>query len=149
MKRTILKIMGALVALVAVFGFSLPAFAQTTNTCPYYLSSGNGTSVCNGALSTNPNGLITTIINVLFAVVGLIFFIMIVIAGIQWVTSGGEEEGKKSAQGRLINAVIGIAIVAAAYLIVELVSSLLGIGSIFNSKIVSCSGGTCTLAPAS
>ena len=147
MKRTILKIMGVLIALVAVFGFSLPAFAQ--NTCPYYLSTGNGTSVCNSTLATNPNSLISTIINVLFAVVGLIFFIMIVIAGIQWVTTGGEEEGKKAAQGRLINAVIGIAIVAAAYLIVELVSSLLGIGSIFNSKIVTCSGGTCTLAPSS
>lgn len=147
MKRTILKIMGVLVTLLAVFGFSLPVFAQSK--CPYYLGSTTGTAICTGPLSTNPNGIITTIINVLFAVVGLIFFIMIVIAGIQWVTTGGEEEGKKAAQGRLINAVIGIAIVAAAYLIVELVSSLLGIGSIFNSKIVSCSGGTCTLAPAS
>ncbi len=147
MKHTILKIMGVLVTLVSVFGFSLPAFAA--NNCPYYLTSGSGNTVCNSNLATNPNSLITTVINVLFAVVGLIFFIMIVIAGIQWVTSGGEEEGKKAAQGRLINAVIGIAIVAAAYLVVELVSSLLGIGSIFNSKIVTCSGGTCTLAPSS
>ena len=158
MKHTILKIMGVLVTLVAVFGFSLPAFAASlhpgTTQCPYYLSGSNSSTgaangLCGSNISTSPNELISTIINIMFAVVGLIFFVMIVIAGIQWVTSGGEEEGKKAAQGRLINAVIGIAIVAAAYLVVELVSNLLGISSIFNSKIVNCTAGqtgTCNLS---
>ena len=108
--------------------------------------------VCN--FSLNPpiptncstiNSTISTIVNVLFAVAGLLFFVMIVIAGIEWVVSGGDEERKRNAQNRLIHAIVGIAIVAGSFLIFELILNLFGVGgSIFSSPIVKTTG-TCQL----
>jgi hypothetical protein len=123
--RIINKISAFILAVGAVVLFTVPTFAQG------YIPS----AVSNSSLSTNPNGIITTIINFIFIIVGLIFFIMLVIAGVQWVTAGGAEDKKEEAQKRIINAIIGVAIVAGSYLVVEIVSSLLGLGGIFNQNL--------------
>ncbi len=92
-------------------------------------------SLLGSTLSTNPNLLINNIIKFGFIVIGLIFFVVIIIGGIEWMLSGGDDKKKEGAQGRLVNAVIGIAIVAGSYLIVEIVSSLFGVGSIFSKNL--------------
>ncbi len=131
------KSLGLISSLGILSFLAVPAFAQG------YIPS----SITGASISSNPNQLITTVINFLFIIVGLVFFIMIVIAGIQWITSGDAEDKKSAAQKRLVNAVIGIVIVVASYLIVEVVSGLLGVGGLFNQSPFqgSCSGGTCTL----
>ena len=92
-------------------------------------------SLIESTFSTNPNSLINNIIKFGFIVIGLIFFIVIVIGGIEWMISGGDEKKKEGAQGRLINAIIGITIVAGSYLIVEIISSLFGVSSIFSKNL--------------
>jgi len=133
--RIVNRITAFILAVGAVALFAVPAFAQS------YIPS----AVSGSNLSTNPNGIITTIINFIFIIVGLIFFIMLVIAGVQWVTAGGAEDKKEEAQKRIINAIIGVAIVAGSYLVVEIVSSLLGIGGIFNQNLFQskCSSTSC------
>jgi hypothetical protein len=89
----------------------------------------------NSRLSTNPNSIISTGINFTYIIIGLIFFIMIVISGVEWLISGGDEKKTEGAKSRIINALIGVVIVAGAYLIIEVVGSLLGINSIFSKSI--------------
>lgn len=59
--------------------------------------------------------IITWIIGIIF----VIFAVLLVVAGFQLVTSGGNQSAQKNAKDKLINALIGIIIVLAAWLIVD------------------------------
>ncbi len=91
--------------------------------------------VLHSTLSTNPNGVINTLFRFGFIVIGLIFFLIIIIAGIEWMVGSGDEKKRDSAKSRLSNAFIGIVIVAGSFLIVEIVGSLFGISSIFSKNL--------------
>lgn len=129
MRKFIISILGIISSLS--FLSIAPIFAQG------YIPS----QIQTASVASNPNAIIGTIINVIFIIVGLIFFVMLVIAGIQWVTSGAAEDKKAEAQKRLINAIIGVAIVAAAYLVVEIVAGLLGVNFTSQKIFSSCSAG--------
>jgi len=84
--------------------------------------SGNGnTAPCDSSASTSVSHLIKVAVNILSAVVGIIAVIMIIVAGLRYVTSGGKEEGVKGAKNTILYAVIGLVIVALAQLIVHFV----------------------------
>jgi TRAP-type C4-dicarboxylate transport system permease small subunit len=57
------------------------------------------------------------IINTLLGVLGIVFFVLILIGGFQWMTSGGDESKIKAAKQRMGSAVIGLAIVLTSYAI--------------------------------
>lgn len=66
------------------------------------------------------NYLDTTIgkaVAVIMGFVGIIFFVMILVSGFQWLTAGGNEEKAKHAKDRVISATVGFLIVISAYLI--------------------------------
>ncbi len=84
------------------------------------------------------NSTITTVITLLFSLAGLLFFIMIVVSGIKIITAGGDTEKISSAKKGIINAIIGLVIVIGAFLIIEVITSLLGVsGSLFYSNPIS------------
>jgi len=58
-----------------------------------------------------------TVINSILAVLGVVFLALVVYSGYQWMTAGGEEEKITKARDRIIQAGIGIAIIASAYAI--------------------------------
>ena len=60
-----------------------------------------------------------TIISVILSFVGVIFFILIIYAGISWMISEGNEQKVTEAKKLMINAIIGLVIVFAAYAIVS------------------------------
>lgn len=68
-------------------------------------------------------GLIKTIVNVLSWIVGVLAVIMIIYAGFQYVTSGGDSGKISNAKNTLIYAIIGIVIVAFSQAIVFFVLS--------------------------
>lgn len=70
-----------------------------------------------GGLATSGNvySIIGNIIRYVLGLVGAIFLILVIVGGIQWMTSAGNEEAVKSAKQKIVNAVIGLAIVLAAY----------------------------------
>ena len=96
-------------------------------------------SVCSGAqnlqISTTPtaqcpdgstqsngvNTILTEVINVFSAIVGVISVIMIIFGGFRYITSGGAQEKVTSAKNTIIYAVIGLIIVALAQIIVKFV----------------------------
>lgn len=54
----------------------------------------------------------------------LILFVMIVVGAFQYLTSGGNPEGLKKAQGTLKYAIIGVILFASAYLILNIIGYL-------------------------
>jgi len=70
-------------------------------------------------------GIIAHTIKTLLGVLGVIFMVLIVWAGLQWMTAGGNEERIKKAKSLITNAVIGLIIVMAAYALTYFVISQL------------------------
>jgi len=62
---------------------------------------------------------IAMIINILLGLAGIIATILIIIAGTKWIMAGGNEEEVTKAKTTIKNSVIGIGIVLASYLIVN------------------------------
>lgn len=60
-------------------------------------------------------------------IIGAVF---IIIGGIQYMTSGGDEEGTKAAKAKIIGGLIGIAIVLLAFAVVNIVGSFFGAGAV-------------------
>jgi len=65
------------------------------------------------------------IIAVVLAFLGVMFLVIVIYSGIQWMTAGGNEEKVTKARTRMINAVIGLVIVMIAYGITYFVISRL------------------------
>lgn len=71
--------------------------------------------------------IIGQIVAIVLAFVAMIFFMMIIFSGVQWMTAGGNEEKVKQAKTRLINSVMGLTFVVAAYFLTWLIKvTLLG-----------------------
>jgi cytochrome bd-type quinol oxidase subunit 2 len=84
-------------------------------------SSGSGS--CPSTGSTGINDLLTKIINIFSAIVGVIAVIMIIVGGLRYITSGGDSNKVSAAKNTIIYAIIGLVIVALAQLIVRFVLS--------------------------
>ncbi len=64
------------------------------------------------------NTKIGSVIGIILSFVGVIFFILMIYAGLIWMTAQGNDQQIDKAKGLLINAIIGLIIVIAAYAIV-------------------------------
>ena len=67
--------------------------------------------------------ILAEITKALLGLVGAIFFILILYGGFKWMTAGGNDENIKKAKKLIVSAVIGLAIVTAAYSIAYFISS--------------------------
>lgn len=70
---------------------------------------------------TDLKGKVANIINVILGFLGIIAVIMIIIGGYTWLMAGGNDQEVTDAKSRIKNAVIGLAIVLAAYIITNFV----------------------------
>jgi hypothetical protein len=68
-------------------------------------------------ISDDPFFLISTIINLILSFLGVIFLILMIYGGYQWMTAGGDEQKVEKAKGLIRNAIIGLIVVIAAYAI--------------------------------
>jgi hypothetical protein len=73
--------------------------------------------------TTQFNNLVHSIINVLSAVVGVVAVVMIIVGGLRYVTSGGNDASVTGAKNTIMYAIIGLVIVALAQIIVRFVLS--------------------------
>ena len=65
----------------------------------------------------DPRGLVVNIILIALGFLGIIFLVLTLVAGFQYMTSGGNQEKASKAMALLKNAVIGLLIVLAAWAI--------------------------------
>jgi hypothetical protein len=68
---------------------------------------------------------IGTVINIALSLVGMIFLVLTVYAGILWMTARGEEAQAEKAKKILTNSIIGLVLTVSAYAITFLVTSRL------------------------
>ncbi|MCF7820686.1 MAG: pilin [Candidatus Pacebacteria bacterium] len=59
--------------------------------------------------------IVATVIQIALGVLGIIFLILLILAGYTWMTAGGNEEQVGKAKKNIKNAIIGLVIVLAAY----------------------------------
>ena len=71
--------------------------------------------------------IISGAIQLILIVAALVFFFLLIIGGIRWMTAGGDKEKAGAARGQLTSALIGLAIVFAAWAIIRLIEALFGI----------------------
>lgn len=74
--------------------------------------------------STTPNSfssVLTTVTNILLFLMGAISVIMIIVGGIRYATSQGDQTQMQSAKNTILYAVIGLIVAIAAYAIVSFV----------------------------
>ena len=75
-------------------------------------------------------------IRLILIAAAIIFFFVLVIGGIQWITAGGDKAGTETARKRITNALVGLAIVFAAWAIIALINALFGV-DILNLQVPS------------
>jgi hypothetical protein len=69
-----------------------------------------------------------SVIKALLGLVGMVFFILFIYGGVQWMTAAGNEEKIRKAKKLIINAVIGIAIITLAYTFTYFISQAIETG---------------------
>jgi hypothetical protein len=135
MKSFMKKIAGfALVpALVLSLGFAVPGVvhAQATGNCTDVTAGGIG----NGASCAQPTGaaqnlfgdgsIFNTVTNILLFLIGAVSVVMLIIGGIRYVVSGGDQGAVTSAKNTILYAIIGIVIAFLAFAAVRFVTDQL------------------------
>ncbi len=77
-----------------------------------------------GTVSSIPDAIIV-VIKYLLSIIGIITLIFIVISGIKYVTSSGNEEKIKSAKESFNSSVLGLMLALMAYVILEVIVGIL------------------------
>lgn len=76
---------------------------------------GKGAGYDSGATETSVLSIVGTAINVALGLLGVIFVILIIIAGFNWMTADGDEEKIKKAGATIRAAIIGLLIVIGSF----------------------------------
>jgi hypothetical protein len=84
------------------------------------LDSGTGSS-------TFWDNLLSAAITLMFTVGAIVFLVILMVGGIQWITSGGDKASVESARGRVSSAVIGLAILLSVFAVVLAVEYFFGV----------------------
>lgn len=75
----------------------------------------NFTQTAGFSTTMEAEDIIATIIKLVLSLLGIIFVVLMIFSGYQWMTAGGNEEVVKKAKSRITSAVIGLVIVLFAY----------------------------------
>jgi hypothetical protein len=66
-------------------------------------------------------------LNLIYVAAGIVFVFMIVTAAFQWITSGGDKESIAKARTKITQSIVGIFILALAFVLITLVGRVTGI----------------------
>jgi type IV secretory pathway VirB2 component (pilin) len=116
-----------LAATVMLYGVSLLASPDAVSAASSPLSmvasaadeAQSGVDAVNSGNDTSLEDMITSVINVLLYIAGIIAVIMIIVGGIKYMTSSGDSSGISSAKNTVLYAIIGLVLVILAFAIVN------------------------------
>lgn len=126
MQRKCIKIFVSILASVLGLSTILGTFVYADDSIcnnPNISSEIRDASGCNGGGSPTLPNVITSILNTIIGISGLVSVAFIIIGGIQYMTSSGDANKTKKAKDTIIYATIGLAICALAFAIVNWVIS--------------------------
>jgi uncharacterized membrane protein len=84
-----------------------------------------GTSLCAPAIS-GLNTVFANVLEVALAFAGIVLFIMLLVGGFKYLTSGGDPKSVQGAKNALSWAIIGFVLVASAFLILRFIEYFTG-----------------------
>jgi hypothetical protein len=115
-------------------GFARLSYADTA--CPTNLSSVSSLGLpayCN-VVGSDSTGLLTHIINLLLALLGVIAVLFIIIGGYRMVTSNGDEKNFEKGRKTVTYAIIGLVVAVLAFTIITVIGNTLGSATNSNSS---------------
>lgn len=71
--------------------------------------------------------LFANVVRAVVALSGVALFIMLVAGGFSFLFSGGDQKKLEQARGTVTNAILGLALIASAYLILQVISAFTGV----------------------
>jgi len=79
-------------------------------------------------LLTLSNGV--NLLNLIFVLTGLFFFVNLILAGWEFMLSSGDPKKISAASTRITNGLIGLVMTFTAFIVVRLITNMLGLGTI-------------------
>jgi hypothetical protein len=76
------------------------------------------------------DNIIASVIEIILSFLGMIFVVLILISGVNWMTAHGNEEKVSKAKETILNLIIGLILVLAAFAITYMISS------VFSNKLL-------------
>ena len=73
-------------------------------------------------------GVFQNLVSVVLGFAGIALFLMLVVGGYKYITSGGDPKSVESAKNTLTYAIVGIVLLASAYLILRFIGVFTGAG---------------------
>lgn len=70
------------------------------------------------------------IINLVFIIIGLIFFANLIMVGWEYMMSSGDPKKVQASNTRLLNGIIGLILAFVAFIVVRLITNILGLGTL-------------------
>ena len=71
--------------------------------------------------------LFSNAISVVLALAGIVLFIMFLIGGLRYLTSGGDPKATEAAKGTLTHAIAGLVVLILAFIILKLIETITGV----------------------
>lgn len=71
--------------------------------------------------------IVSGLIQFTMVIAAIVFFFILVIGGIKWITSGGDKAQTEGARNQITAALVGLVIVFAAWAILQLIKTFFGI----------------------
>lgn len=76
---------------------------------------------------SNLGDFVTNVMTFAFTIAVLVVLVMLIWGAFEWITSGGDKEAVGKARNRIINALIGLAVLAVAFALARVGAQFLGI----------------------
>ncbi len=128
-KKAVAGLLVVPLAMLSVAAISVPASAAPNSECP---TNANDLTLDQGAKCAKGNSqdasltnVFQTVTNILLFLVGAVAVIMLVIGGLRYVTSNGDQNAVTGAKNTIMYAIIGIVVAFLAYAAVGFVTSQL------------------------
>jgi hypothetical protein len=80
-------------------------------------------------------GVFTRILSALIPVGGIVLFIMLIMGGFAFMTASGDPRKAEGAKNTITYAIIGIIVLACAFLIIQIIANFVGVPAILDFNI--------------
>jgi len=77
-----------------------------------------------------------SVISIALPIAGVVIFVMLVIGGFRYITSAGDPRKLEGAKGTLTYAILGLLLIALAFLILVAISNFTNVPDILNFRVV-------------
>lgn len=111
------KIAALVSSTVATLTLAAPVFAQST------INVGKPSEV----QIVDLGKLISSGISVAIILAGILVFVFLVWGGLEWIMSGGDKGKVEAARNRIVNALVGLAIIAASWALIKMITYFFGV----------------------